>query len=97
LFGSNPLPALQQTAKLQNPKEKRKQGRVHSSLKALCIAAEGMENMMLHFIEAVTAYATIGEICGVLREIFGVYTSGETKQITPCFRTGQTNDLAWFF
>jgi methylmalonyl-CoA mutase N-terminal domain/subunit len=79
LFRSNPLHGLQQTAKLQKLKEKRRQDSVHSSLKALRNAAEGMENLMPYFLEAVTAYATIGEICGVLREVFGVYTSAETK------------------
>jgi methylmalonyl-CoA mutase N-terminal domain/subunit len=31
------------------------------------------ENLMPHIIEAVRSYATEGEICGVLREIFGEY------------------------
>jgi methylmalonyl-CoA mutase, N-terminal domain len=79
LFRSNPLHVLQQTAKLQKLKEKRKQDRVHASLKALRTAAESKENLMPHFIEAVTAYATIGEICGLLREVFGVYASSETQ------------------
>src|SRR5581483_5029055 len=36
-------------------------------------AASGNENLMPHFIEAVDAAATLGEICGVLRDVFGVY------------------------
>ncbi|MBI4765308.1 MAG: methylmalonyl-CoA mutase [Deltaproteobacteria bacterium] len=79
LFRSNPLHVLQQTAKLQNLKGKRLQDRVQASLKALRAAAEGTENLMPPFIEAVSAYATIGEICGVLREVFGEYTAGEAK------------------
>jgi methylmalonyl-CoA mutase, N-terminal domain len=79
LFKSNPLHVLQQTARLQELKKKRNQNKVHSSLIGLRTAAEGEENLMPHFIEAVTAYATIGEICGVLREIFGVYTAGDRK------------------
>jgi methylmalonyl-CoA mutase, N-terminal domain len=79
LFRSSPLHVLQQTAKLQKLKEKRKQDRVHSSLKALRTAAESKENLMPYFFEAVTAYATIGEICGVLREVLGVYASSETQ------------------
>lgn len=36
-------------------------------------AAQNNENLMPHFIEAVKAYATLGEICDVLRKIFGEY------------------------
>ena len=36
-------------------------------------AASGNDNLMPHFIEAVDAGATLGEICDVLREVFGVY------------------------
>ncbi len=33
---------------------------------------------MPRFIEAVKAYATLGEICGVLRDVFGEYRQAET-------------------
>ena len=36
-------------------------------------ALDESENLMPHIIEAVRSYATEGEICGVLREIFGEY------------------------
>jgi len=36
-------------------------------------AASGNDNLMPHFIEAVDAQATLGEICDVLRDVFGVY------------------------
>ena len=35
-------------------------------------AASGTENMMPAFIRCVESYATIGEICDVLRKVFGV-------------------------
>jgi methylmalonyl-CoA mutase N-terminal domain/subunit len=73
LFKSNPEHAGQQTAKLQKLKEKRKQDQVNSSLQDLRKAAEGRENLMPCFMEAVRVYATLGEICGVLREVFGEY------------------------
>ena len=38
-------------------------------------AAQGTQNLMPHFVEAVDAGATLGEICNVLREVFGVYTA----------------------
>ncbi|MFN2449515.1 MAG: methylmalonyl-CoA mutase [Candidatus Baltobacteraceae bacterium] len=40
-------------------------------------AARGGENLMPHFIEAVDAGATLGEVCNVLREVFGVYRAPE--------------------
>ena len=42
-------------------------------LEALREAAQGTENLMPHILEAVRAYATLGEICGVFREVFGEY------------------------
>jgi methylmalonyl-CoA mutase, N-terminal domain len=36
-------------------------------------AAEGDENLMPYLLDAVHAYATLGEITDVLREVFGVY------------------------
>ena len=41
-------------------------------------AAPGEENLIPFFIEAVKAYATLGEICGVLRDVFGEYQQAET-------------------
>lgn len=40
-------------------------------------AAQGSENLMPHILEAVRSYATLGEICGVLREVFGEYRATE--------------------
>ena len=40
---------------------------------ALAKAAEGNDNLMPHIYEAVKAYATVGEICDTLREVFGTY------------------------
>ena len=40
---------------------------------ALRRAAEGTENLMPYLIDAVKAYATLGEICGLLKEVFGEY------------------------
>jgi methylmalonyl-CoA mutase N-terminal domain/subunit len=46
---------------------------VTRTLAALRGAAEGNGNLMLPILAAVKAYATIGEICGVLRDVFGTY------------------------
>jgi methylmalonyl-CoA mutase, N-terminal domain len=41
-------------------------------------AAAGRENLMPHFIDAVDEGATLGEVCNVLRTVFGVYHAKET-------------------
>ncbi|MCK4963927.1 MAG: methylmalonyl-CoA mutase, partial [Dehalococcoidia bacterium] len=40
-------------------------------------AAQGTDNLMPCILEAVRSYATLGEICGVLREVFGEYRPTE--------------------
>jgi methylmalonyl-CoA mutase N-terminal domain/subunit len=42
-------------------------------LDALRQAANGKENIMPYLLEAVSAYGTLGEVCGVLRQVFGEY------------------------
>ncbi len=43
------------------------------SLAALKRACQGTDNVMPHILRAVKAYATLGELCDVMREVFGVY------------------------
>ena len=54
-------------------KQQRDQKAVDAALAKLKAAAEGEENLMPYLIETVKTYATLGEICGVLREVFGEY------------------------
>ena len=54
-------------------KAHRDQHAVDASLKE---AANGEANLMPYLIDAVKTYATLGEICGVLREVFGEYQQG---------------------
>jgi len=42
-------------------------------LKALEKAAHGQENLMPYILEAVRAYATLGEVCDIFRNVFGEY------------------------
>ena len=65
--------ARQQTAKLGNLRRRRENSRVVRSLGALRRAAEGKENTMPCLLDAVRAYATLGEICDALRGVFGAY------------------------
>ncbi len=51
--------------------------RVATRLDEIRDAAKGRGNLMPHFVEAVDAGATLGEICNVLREVFGVYRAKE--------------------
>jgi methylmalonyl-CoA mutase N-terminal domain/subunit len=62
-----------QSKKLAALRSRRDNGLVRSSLDALRRAAEGTENTMPFILDAVRAYATLGEICDALREVFGSY------------------------
>ena len=46
---------------------------MEAGLAALARAAEGSDNLMPHILDAAKAYATLGEMCGVLRGVFGEY------------------------
>jgi methylmalonyl-CoA mutase N-terminal domain/subunit len=47
-----------------------------AALEALRDAARGDDNLMPHIVDAVKAYATVGEICDVLREEYGEHQPG---------------------
>lgn len=67
-----------QTERLENLREERDRSAVESALSELREAAEGNENMMPYIVAAVKSYATVGEIMGVLREVFGEYQPPQT-------------------
>lgn len=54
-------------------KDGRDQKAVDAALTALKQACASEENLMPYLIDAVKTYATLGEICGVMKEIFGEY------------------------
>ncbi len=58
---------------LKNIKEKRNEKEVNDALEKVRKAAKNEENLMYPIIEAVKAYASIGEISNVLRDEFGEY------------------------
>lgn len=62
-----------QIARLEKMKAARYNEAVKAALEKLREAAKGTENLMPYLIDAVKTYATLGEICGVLREEFGEY------------------------
>jgi len=62
-----------QRQKLARVKKERNPGQVKRSLEALREAAEGDGNIVPPVLEAVRAYATVGEISDTLRDVFGEY------------------------
>ena len=69
----NPKAEREQLGDLKKVQSKRDEGPVTQSLELLRDAAKSDTNLMPPIIEAVKVYATLGEICGVLREVFGEY------------------------
>ena len=63
-----------QVDKLRDLKSRRDGDGVAAALDRLREAARGTENTMPHILEAVRAYATVGEICDAFRDVFGTYT-----------------------
>ncbi len=62
-----------QIKRLEQTRAKRDAGAVANALKKLKRSAQAEENTMPATIEAVRAYATLGEICSALRDVYGVY------------------------
>jgi methylmalonyl-CoA mutase N-terminal domain/subunit len=69
-------PAVRETQmrKLARIKSERDSHAVDKSLDQLKKAAIGTENLVPPILDAVKKRATLGEICGVLRDVFGEYT-----------------------
>src|ERR1043165_7106351 len=62
-----------QVERLEQTRTRRDAGAVANALDKLRVAARNNENTMPATIEAVRAYATLGEMCAALRDIYGVY------------------------
>ncbi|MFZ5966648.1 MAG: acyl-CoA mutase large subunit family protein [Bacillota bacterium] len=62
-----------QKKKIQELKAKRDNAAVQQKLEALRKACQGDDNLMPFILDAVRVYGTLGEICGVMREVFGEY------------------------
>lgn len=73
LLRIDPETEAAQVKSLKKVKASRDQGRVTKTLSALETASRGDLNLMEPIIDAVKAYATIGEICNVLRKVHGEY------------------------
>jgi len=64
---------VQAKARLQDVRMNREQSEVERALTALHTVAGGTGNLMPLILDAVRAYATLGEICDVMRTVFGEY------------------------
>jgi methylmalonyl-CoA mutase N-terminal domain/subunit len=73
LLRVDPAVGISQIEKLKKLKSEREEEAVKKSLVQLKRAAEGSGNLMPPIFDAVKAYATLGEICDVLREVYGEY------------------------
>ncbi|WP_267642687.1 acyl-CoA mutase large subunit family protein [Haloarchaeobius amylolyticus] len=67
-----------QIRRLEDVREARDDEEVDAKLQALREACEGEENVMPYIVDAVKAYATVGEVCNVMRDVFGEYHPGGT-------------------
>ena len=62
-----------QLERLEQTRATRDKGAVTKTLDSLRMAAQRGDNTMPATIEAVRAYATLGEICSALRDVYGIY------------------------
>jgi methylmalonyl-CoA mutase N-terminal domain/subunit len=73
LLKVDPSVRISQIEKLKKLKSERDNDRIMESLAELKRVAKGHGNLMIPILDAVKAYATLGEICDLLREVFGEY------------------------
>ncbi len=73
LLKMDPATSRRQIERLKEVRLSRDQGQVASALQDLRKAAQSGDNLIPYILTAVKAYATLGEICGALRDVFGEY------------------------
>jgi methylmalonyl-CoA mutase N-terminal domain/subunit len=78
LLRVDPAVRESQMAKLAQLKTQRDTKAVKAALKNLTQCAQGTTNLMPPILEAVRCYATLGEICDTLRDVFGEYEAVST-------------------
>jgi methylmalonyl-CoA mutase N-terminal domain/subunit len=64
---------IDQKKSLKKVKKERNNSKVKETLIKLREAAENGENLMPRILDCVREYSTLGEMCGTLKEVFGVY------------------------
>lgn len=73
LLRVDPAVRISQIEKLEKLKAERDNGSVKGVLGELRKTAQGTNNLMPVILDAVRVYATLGEICDTLRDVFGEY------------------------
>jgi methylmalonyl-CoA mutase N-terminal domain/subunit len=73
LLEMDPEGHRRQVSRLEELRRTRDNGAVGQALDNLRIACQGTENTMPYILDAVRTYATLGEVIGVMREVFGTF------------------------
>jgi methylmalonyl-CoA mutase, N-terminal domain len=73
VFKGNPEMERRQVEWVRALREQRDNAQVKQTLADLAAAAQANENLLPALIHSVKAYATVGEICETLREVYGTY------------------------
>jgi len=77
IYRVDPAMRQLQVARLESLRQRRDSIRANEALQRLESAAKGNEKLMPRILEAVKAYATLGEICDSLRSVFGSYKASK--------------------
>jgi methylmalonyl-CoA mutase N-terminal domain/subunit len=77
VFRGNPEMEKRQIERLRTLRQQRDNSQVQKSLADLAAAARSKKNLLPVLVENVKAYATLGEICDKLREVYGEYKSSQ--------------------
>jgi len=78
LLRVDPAVGKSQVARLEKLKAERDNTKVAVALEKLKACAKGADNLMPYIMESVRCYATLGETCDTLREVFGEYRAAST-------------------
>ena len=73
LLRVDPAVGIEQQQRLEELKGRRNAQAVEQALASIRQAAEKGDNLFPPVLDAVRAYASLGEICGVLRQVYGEY------------------------
>ena len=77
IFRTHPETQARQIARLHKLRRERDNAKVGQALDQVKAVAATSENLIPALVEAVKVYATTGEICKVLREVFGEHQEGD--------------------
>jgi methylmalonyl-CoA mutase N-terminal domain/subunit len=73
ILAMDPQGLERQVKRLETLRRERDNGRAGQALDRLRLACQGTENTMPHLLDCVRAYCTLGEMVGVMKDVFGTY------------------------